>query len=62
MQAGGIFKDSVVKNTDFLIVGDEGNPCWAFSCYGRKVEKAIELRKSGSKIQIVHENDFWDCV
>ena len=60
--AGGIFKNSVVKNTDFLIVGDEGNPCWAFSCYGRKVEKAVELRKSGSKIQIVHENDFWDAM
>jgi NAD-dependent DNA ligase len=60
--AGGTFKDSVVKNTDFLIVGDEGNPCWAFSCYGRKVEKAVNLRKSGSKIQIVHENDFWDCI
>ena len=61
-KAGGTFKDSVVKNTDFLIVGDEGNPCWAFSCYGRKVEKAVGLRKAGSKIQIVHENDFWDCV
>lgn len=31
---------------------------WAFSCYGRKVEKAVQLRKDGSQVIIVHENDF----
>ena len=59
---GGLFNKSVIKKTDFLIVGDDGNPCWAFSCYGRKVERAVELRKTGSKIQIVHESDFWDAL
>lgn len=59
---GGIFNNSVTKNTNYLIVGGEGNPCWAFACYGRKVEKAIELRKKGIPIIIVHENDFWDEV
>lgn len=56
---GGIFNGNVTQNTNFLIVGDEGNPCWAFSCYGRKVEKAIDLRKKGHSIILVHENDFW---
>lgn len=59
---GGTFHDNVKKATDYLIIGDEGNPCWAFSCYGRKVEKAIELRKRGSHIMIVSEIDFWDTV
>ncbi|MEW6698654.1 MAG: BRCT domain-containing protein [Bacillota bacterium] len=59
---GGIFKNSVTLSTDYLVVGDNGNPCWCFSCYGRKVEKAMELRKSGHKILIVHENDFWDAL
>lgn len=59
---GGIFKNNVTLDTDYLIVGDNGNPCWAFSCYGRKVERAVELRKSGSPILIVHEADFWDAV
>lgn len=59
---GGIFNNNIVKNTDYLVVGDEGNPCWAFSCYGRKVEKAVNMRKEGHKILIVHENDFWDCI
>ena len=58
----GVYNNNVVKTTKYLIVGNEGNPCWAFSCYGRKVEKAMELRKSGKEILIVHENDFWDAV
>jgi NAD-dependent DNA ligase len=57
---GGIFNNNVTKKTDYLIVGAAGNPCWAFACYGRKIEKAIKLRKEGLKLIIVHENDFWD--
>ena len=61
-QAGGIFNNNVVKKTDYLIVGADGNPCWAFACYGRKVEKAIELRKAGAHIVVVNELDFWDAL
>ncbi|GMA55471.1 hypothetical protein GCM10025857_68280 [Alicyclobacillus contaminans] len=49
-------------DTDYLVVGDQGNPCWAFSCYGRKVEKAVKLRKQGRRILIIHEVDFWDAL
>lgn len=59
-EAGGIYSDRVTNDTKYLIVGASGNPCWAFSCYGRKVEKAIDLRKKGKNIIIVHEYDFWD--
>jgi len=58
----GVFKNTVSKQIDYLVVGDNGSPCWAFSCYGRKVEMAVNLRKSGHRILIVHENDFWDCL
>jgi hypothetical protein len=59
---GGLFGKNVTKDTDYLIVGDEGNPCWVFSCYGRKIEKAIELRKQGNRVVIAHEIDFWDTI
>ena len=59
---GGVFRSGVSKKTDYLVIGDAGNPCWAFSCYGRKVEEAVNLRKAGGKIQIVKEADFWDAV
>jgi NAD-dependent DNA ligase len=58
----GIFKSSVSKNTDYLIVGNAGNRCWAYSCYGRKIEEAMDLRKSGAKVQIVNEVDFWNAI
>ncbi len=59
---GGKFKDAVIKDTKYLVIGDNGNPCWAFSCYGRKVEQAVDLRKKGKNILIIHESDFWNAV
>lgn len=59
-ERGAEVSSSVAKRVDYLIVGAEGNDCWAYSCYGRKVEKAVELRKNGHHILIVHENDYWD--
>lgn len=59
---GGIPTNSVSKNTDYLIVGDNGNPAWAFACYGRKVEKALDLRKAGHTICLIHEFDFMDAI
>jgi hypothetical protein len=59
---GGTFSANVTQDTEFLVIGGAGNPCWAFSCYGRKVEKAVENRKRGLPIVIVHETDFWDAL
>ena len=59
---GGIPTDNLTKKTDYLIVGDNGNPAWAFSCYGRKVEKALQMRKEGHTIVMIHEFDFFDIV
>ena len=59
---GAVFSPNVTSQTHYLVVGAGGNPCWAFSCYGRKVEKAVDARKSGNPILIVHESDFWDAV
>lgn len=59
---GGTFSNSLTRKTDYLIVGAEGNPCWAYSCYGRKVETAMQLRKEGHRVVIVNECDFWDAI
>ncbi len=61
-EVGGIPTKTVTKKTDYLIVGDNGNPAWAFACYGRKVEKALEMRKGGHQICLVHEFDFLDAI
>lgn len=59
---GGIIRSGVSSKTDYLIVGNAGNPCWAYACYGRKIEEAVQLRKLGNTITIVNETDFWDVV
>ncbi len=59
---GGNIHSSISSKTDYLVVGDNGNQAWAFSCYGRKVEAAMNLRKEGHKIIIIHEFDFCDIL
>jgi len=59
---GGKVVESVSPQLNYLVVGVGGNPCWAYSSYGRKIEKAMELRRQGSKLLIVHESDFFDAL
>jgi hypothetical protein len=59
---GGEAVSSVSADVGYLVIGADGNPCWAYACYGRKVERAVELRKAGSRLLIIHENDFHDAV
>lgn len=59
---GGEAVTGVSAKLDYLVIGADGNPCWAFACYGRKVEKAAALRRKGVRVVIVHENDFHDAV
>ena len=57
--AGGKYIDSIRQDLNYLVVGNHTNPCWAFSCYGRKVEQVMSYRKKRIQIVIVNENDFW---
>ena len=59
---GGEAMNGVSGKLNYLVIGVDGNPAWAYACYGRKVEKAVELRKQGKRIVIVHENDFHDAI
>lgn len=57
---GGYVIDNVNSKLDYLVVCDERNNCWAFTCYGRKIEEAINHRKKGRELLIVHEYDLFD--
>ena len=61
-ELGGQVRSGVSVKTNYLIVGNAGNQCWAYSCYGRKIEDAMQLRKDGGNVIIVNETDFWDAV
>jgi len=62
LNLGGKASAGVTKHVNYLVIGADGNPCWAYSCYGRKVEKAVDMRKAGSKLLLVHEYDFHDAI
>jgi len=59
---GGFVVDNVSAKLNYLVVCDEKNTCWAFTCYGRKIEEAIKHRKQGTKLVIVHEFDLYDTL
>lgn len=59
---GAIIKNTVVKNTDYLIVGGLGSCNWKCGNYGSKIKKAIELQDKGSNINIINECDFIKLV
>ena len=54
--------ETVSPELDYLVVGVNGNPCWAYCSYGRKIAQAIELRRQGSRLLIVHESDFFGAL
>ena len=58
----GIYRGKLSEKTDYLVIGDNGNPYWVYSCYGRKVEQAVAMNKGGASIKLALEKDFWDAA
>jgi len=60
IEKGGTVSKSVKLQTDYLIVGGEKSDYWAHENYGRKVERALEIRhqKKLGKPYIVGEYDW----
>lgn len=56
---GGIGVDSApTRDSHYLVIGVFVSRDWAHTNYGRKIERAVELRESGSGIAIVSE-EHW---
>ena len=57
-QRGGLCEDSVTRRTNILLVGTLASRDWKHSSFGRKIEKAVQLRETGCNVAIVAE-DYW---
>ncbi len=44
-----------VKSTRYLVIGSIPSPEWKHKTFGRKIEEAMNLRKRGKNISIIHE-------
>ncbi|HOV98212.1 MAG TPA: BRCT domain-containing protein [Bacteroidota bacterium] len=52
---GAILQENVTLKTDILIIGTLSSRDWIHTSTGRKIEKAIELKKSGHDLIITNE-------
>jgi len=55
LDKGAIVSSTPSKKTNYVVIGEVGSEHWAYSRFGRKVEKALELRKSIDTLHIVRE-------
>lgn len=58
-QLGGAHSKDINSQLDYLVIGAKSSPCWMYSTYGRKIEKALTRNEEGKTvISIVHEDIF----
>lgn len=56
---GGLVRNSVITELDYLIIGELASRDWIETNYGRKIQKAMDMRKLGrSKVAIIGESDW----
>jgi NAD-dependent DNA ligase len=55
---GGIVSGSVTKKLTYLVIGGMGSPEWKHGSFGTKIEKAMQYKRDGIPIIVVHE-DIW---
>lgn len=59
VELGGLLRASVTTKTNYLIVGDETAVGWITSTYGRKIQMAMDLRKSDAlNLQVLTEQNL----
>ncbi|MEZ4421990.1 MAG: BRCT domain-containing protein [Gemmatimonadota bacterium] len=59
---GGQTQTEVNERLDYLVVGAKGSPHWKHGGYGRKIEKAMELRALARRPHILNETQFMDAL
>ena len=62
IERGGRVVQSPSRKTDYLVIGTQANPQWVQTSFGRKVEKAAELRDQHGRIKIISEAHWRDAL
>jgi hypothetical protein len=55
---GSVCEENITRRTSFFVIGTFGSEDWAHTSYGRKIQRAVELKTSGFPLRIVGE-DHW---
>lgn len=54
----GIFWNDVREKTNYLVIGTVASEAWSSSAFGRKIEAAEKMKRSGHPIAIVSERHW----
>nr|WP_295468194.1 hypothetical protein [Mesorhizobium sp.] len=54
-ERGGAWKNTVCRETDYLVIAAEASRDWKHSHEGTKIIRAMELRQKGGRPDLVHE-------
>ena len=52
---GGELGKSITRATNYVVIGAHATPSWKHSSFGRKIERAADLRSAGHPLSIVSE-------
>lgn len=55
---GGLVSRTITKKLNYLVVGGLGSDEWKHASFGTKIAKAMEYKRAGVPLYIVHE-DVW---
>ena len=55
---GGMISSAITRKLNYLVVGGLGSQEWKAGSFGAKVDKALEYKREGAPILILHE-DRW---
>lgn len=58
----GASAGSLTSKTDYLVIGTYATESWIHSSYGRKIERAVEMKHEGLPISIVGEAHWLEYV
>lgn len=58
LERGGVVLDSVTRALNYLVIGSVGSRDWLHSSFGRKIQKAVHYRSTGTDLRIISE-DHW---
>lgn len=59
---GGISKDNISKNLDYLIIGTLTSQQWKHMSFGNKIEAAIKLKEENALPHLISENQWVDAI
>ena len=54
----GTLRKDPIKSTHCVVIGSQVSPDWKHTSFGRKIQKAIELRDGGHPLIILTEQEW----